>query len=176
MPLVAQETGGRFEITGIMVVSGAWQKGMGFRGYAIQFGIVDYNGHAVCTESQGPLVKNRSESHDLVRRLPACISTVNTGGSLGIHHTSISWRAGLRDMGSWQYDFCRLRHASLFRICAVTPHPIHSVSLIPNRWHRHHHESYYYYHHCYRQHRHQPSHRWVVLHAQPTEGVSGDDQ
>ena len=97
------------------------------RGYVIWFGVVDYNGPATCTGSQSPLVKNRSEPQDLVRRLPVCVGTVNTGGSMGIRHASVWWHVGLRGVGSWQYNIVRkLRHASLCRICAVTPHPIHS--------------------------------------------------
>ena len=65
---------------------------MGFGGYVIWFGVVDYNGRATCTGSQSPLVKNRWEPQDLVRRLPVCVGTVNTGGSMGIRHASVWWR------------------------------------------------------------------------------------
>ena len=107
---------------------------MGFGGYVIWFGVVDYNGRATCTGSQSPLVKNRSEPQDLVRRLPVCVGTVNTGGSMGIRHASVWWRVGLRGVGSWQYNVVRkLRHASLCRICAVIPRtPVHSVIRIPS--------------------------------------------
>ena len=107
---------------------------MGFGGYVIWFGVVDYNGRATCTGSQSPLVKNRSEPQDLVRRLPVCVGTVNTGGSMGIRHASVWWRVGLRGVGSWQYNVVRkLRHSSLCRICAVIPRtPVHSVIRIPS--------------------------------------------
>ena len=53
------------------------------------FRVVDYNGGATCAESQGPLVKYRLEPQDFVRRLPVCIGTINTGGSMPICHASV---------------------------------------------------------------------------------------